>query len=166
MCPGGQPNLPIAETSVPAMIEIERHARRHDAADADLAWEEDSLTRWRAVALFGGLIAAEGLLYSRFGIIYIAVAALALLVGALIVPAVGREYGWALVVASLLALAVGLLPLVAGSFFTVVSAPVPLGPTLAGEGTVLVGAVLTAGGITALAFGLAGSIRISRRLDA
>ncbi len=53
---------PFAPTSFPAMAEMREHGAPRTYGDRDLSWAEDSVRRWRAVALFGGLVFLDGVI--------------------------------------------------------------------------------------------------------
>jgi hypothetical protein len=55
------PPHPIAQTSYPRDAQTKEEEGPKTFDDHDFSWEEDWLTRWRAIALFGGLVLVEGL---------------------------------------------------------------------------------------------------------
>jgi len=162
----GVPRRPLAETSIPAFDDAWRSERPIDRRAQRFGWDEDSVTRWRAVGLVGGLGLLEAGLYvyDGFGPLLIA-GGLCLLVSVLVAAVGGEEYTWAMLVAALLAFAVAIPTLPSGT--TASYAP----PAYASSGLplnfsagYLVALVL--GGATLLVLGVVRSAVISRRLDA
>jgi len=126
-------------------------------------WDEDTVTRDRALALFGGLLVAEGLFF-RFetegGVAFFAVAGLFFVVAMLVASALASEYGWALLGGAAVALGVGLssyhdarYPVWPPGRFTDVVVPANA------PGAIEIG--LIAGGAVVLALGLVGAWEIA-----
>ncbi|MGP8159112.1 MAG: hypothetical protein ACLPWO_05865 [Thermoplasmata archaeon] len=53
---------PFAPTSFPATAEMREHTASQSYGDRDFSWAEDTPRRWRAVALFGGLVFLDGVI--------------------------------------------------------------------------------------------------------
>ncbi|MGB6500471.1 MAG: hypothetical protein WBG19_03590 [Thermoplasmata archaeon] len=160
---GGNPTKPMTELAVPAMAEILRNAERINSDDTDFSWVEDAVTRWRAVALFGGLTLVEGLFLSStagavgtvlgaamsLGTALMAFGGILFFAGILITPAFGGEYAWASLGAAGLALGLGFYFYQNPADFVGAVAPI--------------GTALQVGGVGLLALGLVVSIGIGIR---
>jgi len=163
---GGQPYRPLADSSVPAMEEIRSHSRRR-AWDIDLGSVEDSVTRWRALAVFGGLTSVIGVYASIVaekggtfqGLALLSLAVVVLLAGILVASASPREYVWAVLGAGGLLVALGLV-----FYQTPESVDGSIDSTA--RTLDLTASALELGGAALLVLGLARSIQLGRRSDA
>ena len=164
---GGQPTRPIAETSIPEFAEIRRRSRVIDWASADFSWDEDSVTRWRALALFGGLTLLVGLFFSfasEGGAPMVGLGFFPFVAAILVAAARGDEYVWALLGAGVLTEVIGFSSYQDGVFGTWPAARfqgmVPMDPGASIEMALLLG------GIALLILGMVRSVQISNRLEA
>ncbi|HYA71414.1 MAG TPA: hypothetical protein VEH28_08645 [Thermoplasmata archaeon] len=57
------PNVPTSDTAYPGMAEMRAKAGGRTFQYLDFAWLEDVVAAWRAVALLGGLLFVEGLIF-------------------------------------------------------------------------------------------------------
>jgi len=57
------PNLPTSDVAYPGMAEVREHEGRRTFSYVDFGWIEDAVAAWRAVAVLGGLLFVEGLLF-------------------------------------------------------------------------------------------------------
>ncbi len=164
------PPHPIAQTSYPRDAQTKQDEGPKTFDDHDFSWEEDWLARWRAIALFGGLILGEGLLlwvtlpmnynpnFPGEGILWFAV-----LAGVCGLPASflgASEVSLAFFGAGVTGIVVGFSPL------TVIAAGTSVFPASGSFGVdpaVVLG--LLVAGVLLLAVGVVQSVRAYRSLD-
>lgn len=108
---------PYADSSVPPLAAVEQRAPEQEWFSSDFAEAEARVEHWRALALFGILVALEGLFFSLvadgslFAIADVALVLLGVtifLVGGLIVPEIGQGFGWAILGAAATGVVVGI----------------------------------------------------------
>jgi len=164
--PGGTPTTrPIAETSIPALRDVWTTDYPIDRTQEGFSWDEDAVSRWRAVALFGGLAAFEGVVWSTEGGMMVLVLGVFLLLATGVMSAAGEEeYVWAAVGALGLAAALGFPAMASGLVDNVPPALMFSRWGLPMNSASMVLFVLVAGGLAAVAVGLTRSLLISRRL--
>ena len=163
------PYHPIAQTSYPTDAKTKEAEGPKTYDDHDFSWTEDWLTRWRAIALFGGLILMEGLLlwvtlpmnynpnFPGAGILWLAV-----LVGVCGLPASflgASEVAMAFFGAAATGLVVGFCPL---TVITAGSSVFPASGSFGVDPAVVLG-LLVAGGIL-LGVGIVESVKSYRAL--
>jgi hypothetical protein len=166
----------LDDSVVPSIADARRQGRAPEKA-GDLEWAEDSVSRWRALALVGAVALANGLLAPLLasptrgapdlgGLVVIVLAFVFVLVAALVATLIGNRSTWVAILAGFaITVAVGLLliryPL---------SAAVPIGApwtgtTGIGEMAYSTLAPLQLGGVAALGVGIYLAHRLSQRLD-
>lgn len=156
---GSIPVRPFAEDSDPALAELRRHGQARDAGLGQFSWIEDAITPWSALALVGGLIFAEGLLFSMVvegGFIFLIIGALLLIVGVPVAAAAGIEYFGAVLGAG--ALAIGIWCSTVSNGVSTVWAPARFSGLVPVNGSAGLEVALLLGGLIALVAGLARSV--------
>jgi hypothetical protein len=152
------------------MAEIREHGAPQTYGDRDFSWAEDSVRRWRAIALFGGLVFLDGVLLwellitgeSNPALTFAGVALLLGLLGGLPLLFLGYTeaalaFGGGAVVGFVVAVTFPLTDLAGG--YSTFANPGSLGTELAVVlGLQVVGAVL-------VTLGVVGSVKASRAIS-
>lgn len=150
---------PLAETSVPALTEADRAGRLTRADLRSLSWDEDSVTRWRSLGLFGALVLAEGLWFGWVepsGASFLGWVVALLFVTVLLAAARGDEYTWGCLGAAGVAVVVAVLtPWAPGPSPRFLDGVAPAnGPAAVELGLIAVGvALLLAGALRSVVLG-------------
>ncbi len=161
----------MADTSIGDMVAAEAHGQPKEYVEADWGGE-DPVRRWRSVAVFGGLVAVEGGIFTMvaagdiYEVVAVAFVLLALLIiaiGSLVVPWIGGGYGWAVVGAALIALVLGLY-----LGIHPVTDRAPVGSLWAGGSPAEAGVIWTlrlmeGGGLFAFVLGVVQAVRLTRK---
>jgi len=161
----------MADEAIPALAEMHRQSRLRDWSPASFGWIEDSVARWRALALFGGMLVVEWALLARMvgvghasgaGWVLLTSGMFVLFAGVLIAPALGGEYGLAILGGAAVALGVGAYLIQAplpGSLASVWAGWTSAGPTWALPGLLFAGLLL-------IGVGAVESLLVARGFDA